>query len=70
MSTSIITTTTFTIATIIDVRVPVVAAAPPPAVELKVDAELDEIPLCAIVAHPRCAWTARRRCSHKVSHKS
>lgn len=73
MSTSIITSTTFTIAVGIDVR-PQVAATPivaAPAASIPAPAiEEEEIPLCVIVAHPRCAWTARKRCSHRDSHKS
>lgn len=75
MSTSIITTTTFTFAIGIDVQAPSVASASPIVATPTTSpparfAEDEEIPLCLIVAHPRCAWTARKRCSHRDSHKS
>lgn len=72
MSTSIITTTTFTIATGLDLQVPVATPTtmPAPVTTAPESVEEDEIPLCLIVAHPRCAWTARKRCSHRGSCKS
>jgi hypothetical protein len=67
MGTSIITSPTFTFATIIDFQAPVSAAKTPatlaPAVE-------EEIAACTFAAIPRCGVAARTKCSHSVSCKS
>ena len=72
MSTSIITTTTFTIATGFDIQATVVPVSTPisaPLAAISAAEEID-IPDCIIAAHPRCAWTARKRCSQTASCKS
>lgn len=72
MTTSIITTTTFTFATGFDIQAQVIPVSTPistPPVASPAVEEL-EIPDCLIAAHPRCAWTARKRCSHTASCKS
>jgi len=68
MSTSIITTTTFTFATIIDVRPSLSSASTP----VGTGAELEEsdIAACEFAALPRCGWTARKHCGHKASCES
>lgn len=79
MTTSIITTTTFTIATGWDIRpqaaspvvLPSAPTAPPvPQTAPANTAVDDDIPACVLAAYPRCAWAARKRCNHTASHKS
>lgn len=60
MSTSIITTTTFTIATIIDVQAQVPAPAAVPA--LSDDFEITQ---CMLNELPRCGLTATRHCGRR-----
>ncbi|WP_254513910.1 hypothetical protein [Anatilimnocola floriformis] len=65
MGTSIITATTFTFATIIDVR-PQASSTP---VALAVEEVESEIPACALNSIPRCGWTARKHCGRSNVHK-
>jgi hypothetical protein len=64
MSTSIITTTTFTFATMIDIGVPPTVPA--------LASEVEEIKIaeCEWAAVPRCAWTARKHCGRNESCKT
>jgi hypothetical protein len=65
MSTSIITTTTFTIATIIDVQAQVPAAAALPS--LPDDFEITQ---CMLNELPRCGLTAEKHCGRRSFCKS
>lgn len=63
MATSIITTTTFTVATMFEYRPQVNAAAEPANDESKIAA-------CTFAALPRCAWSARNHCGPTSSCQS
>ena len=66
MSTSIITTTTFTFATIIDVQAqPILAPVPAVTAEDEI-----EITPCMLNALRRCELTARKHCVRRDVHKS
>jgi|GEM_PF-7123356 len=67
MSTSIITTTTFTFATVIDF-VPFSAASTSQMIGSELEAS--EIAACTFTAMPRCAWAARKNCSRRQPCKS
>lgn len=76
MSTSIITTTTFTFATIIDVQAPVAAGSTPISASAVVTpAPVDEnaedeaeIEACTLAAFPRCEWAKRSHCGRRDVH--
>lgn len=68
MGTSIITSPTFTFATMIDFRLPLVSASAVPTIAAAI--EESEIAACALAAFPRCGLTAQRHCKRSVSCKS
>lgn len=75
MSTSIITTTTFTFATMIDYRAfdigaQASSASTPAASNLESESDEIEITPCMLNALPRCRLTAEKHCTRRGSCKS